>query len=397
MSKKLLSILALLLMAVTGAQADTEANGGTTTISSDRTDDYIYLYNGTLVINQDVTFTCNNAYFKIGGDFSTVELHGTLTGNVSSSNWTSGVINVYLSDGAKYTVTGQNPPNESDLRYYGYDADTDGNGTVAVKNGSTDVTSTSVGYKTTTYTFTANPSSGYKFKNWTKGAGGEVLGTDASINVTCEQNGTYQVYANFEEDGPSAVNLTANSDGETTPSYWATYYNSMTSFTADANTTVYKGAVSGGNLQLTAVADIPKGNAVVLKSSSATITLTPAATTTADFTGNELKGGTTVASGNDAYTLSRGSAGTGTLGFYKFNGASLDGSKAHLELPTGWTPSPARNFIGFGDDNTTAIEAPAAKSDVEDGKIYDLTGRRIEGQPTKKGIYVKNGQKIIVK
>ncbi|MBQ9704664.1 MAG: Ig domain-containing protein [Paludibacteraceae bacterium] len=85
------------------------------------------------------------------------------------------------------------------LVYYGYDAATDGNGTVSVKNGSTDVTSTSKGYKTTTYTFTATPSDGYKFKNWTKGAGGEVLGTDASINVTCEQNGQYQVYANFEE------------------------------------------------------------------------------------------------------------------------------------------------------------------------------------------------------
>ncbi|MBQ9187612.1 MAG: FIVAR domain-containing protein, partial [Prevotella sp.] len=58
--------------------------------------------------------------------------------------------------------------------------------------------------------FTASPNSGYKFKNWTKGAGGEVLGTDASINVTCEQNGQYQVYANFEEGAPAATlyNLT---------------------------------------------------------------------------------------------------------------------------------------------------------------------------------------------
>ena len=94
------------------------------------------------------------------------------------------------------------------LVYYGYDAATDGNGTVSVKNGSTNVTSASMGYKTTTYTFTATPSDGYKFKNWTKGAGGEVLGTDASINVTCEQNGQYQVYANFESD-KTAQTITA--------------------------------------------------------------------------------------------------------------------------------------------------------------------------------------------
>lgn len=114
------------------------------------------------------------------------------------------------------------------------------------------------------------------------------------------------------------------------------------------------------------------------------------------MTGNVLLGGTTVTSGYDAYTLSRGSAGTGTVGFYKFNGASLDGSKAHLEILSS-SPAPARGFIGFGDDGTTAIEAPSATVIVEDGEIYDLTGRRIEGQPTRKGIYVKNGQKYIVK
>ena len=194
---------------------------------------------------------------------------------------------------------------------------------------------------------------------------------------------------------PATVNITANSDGEA--SYWATYYNGTTSFTADANTTVYKAAMNGtSSLMLTEVADIPAGNAVILKSSSATITLTPAASTTADLSDNVLLGGTSVTAGYDAYTLSRGSAGTGTVGFYKFNGASLDGSKAHLEISSS-SPAPARGFFGFGDDNTTAIEAPTATIIVEDGEIYDLMGRRIEGQPTRKGIYVKNGQKFIVK
>ena len=192
-----------------------------------------------------------------------------------------------------------------------------------------------------------------------------------------------------------SVAVTGNSDGAATPSYWATYYNGTTSYTADANTTVYKAAMNGtSSLTLTEVADIPAGNAVILKSSSVSITLTPAASTTADLSDNVLKGGTTVTSGYDAYTLSRGSEGTGTVGFYKFNGASLDGSKAHLEIAQS---AGARGFIGFGDDGTTAIEAPTATIIVEDGEIYDLTGRRIEGQPTRKGIYVKNGQKFIVK
>ena len=175
------------------------------TLSSDMTCTDLSVYNNaTLTINKGITLTLNiNNFFDLF-DSSKIELHGELAGSVSGEENTWGwdsYINVYLSDGAKYTVTGLScEDGDNYLRYYGYDAATDGNGTVGVKNGDTAVTSESIGYKTTTYTYTATPASGYKFKNWTKGAGGEVIGTDASIDVTCEQNGQYQVYANFEED-----------------------------------------------------------------------------------------------------------------------------------------------------------------------------------------------------
>ena len=172
------------------------------TVSSDMTCTKFNVFDSsTLTINQGVTVTLNNPGRNfVFHDNSKIELHGTLAGSAGSDGrWTRSYINVYLSDGAKYTVTGLTcRSGDNYLVYYGYDAATDGNGTVSVKNGTTDVTSTSKGYKTTSYTFTATPSDGYKFVNWTKGAGGEVLGTDASINVTCEQNGQYQVYANFE-------------------------------------------------------------------------------------------------------------------------------------------------------------------------------------------------------
>lgn len=193
----------------------------------------------------------------------------------------------------------------------------------------------------------------------------------------------------FEE-----TSVTAN-PGAVAGEYWSTFYNASATqgYTADASTTVYKAALNGtSSVTLTEVAgrEIPAGQAVILKSSAASITLTPA-TTTADMSGNVLKGGTTVTDGNDAYTLSRGSAGTGPVGFYKFSG-SLDGSKAHLEIPT----SAARSFIGFGDDNTTAIELPALADD-EAAEWYSLDGRRLSGRPAHKGIYVRNGQKIIIK
>ena len=157
-----------------------------------------------LIIDQGVTLKLDilGRGFTFMGN-SRIEVRGTLAGSAGFGPvWRDrSYINVYLSDGAKYTVPGLScGDGDNYLVYYGYDAATDGNGTVSVKNGSTNVNSASKGYKTTTYTFTAMPNDGYKFKNWTKGAGGEVLGTDASINVTCEQNGQYQVYANFESD-----------------------------------------------------------------------------------------------------------------------------------------------------------------------------------------------------
>ena len=219
MKRKVLLKLALLAAAFfTGLSANAQsihANGGQSqTISSDQTCTMFSVFDGsTLTVNQGVTLTLNisNGHSFRLFDNSTLQLHGTLAGSVASdARWMGNTyINVYLSDGAKYTVTGLScMDGDNYLRYYGYDAATDGNGTVSVKNGTTDVTSTSTGYKTTTYTFTATPASGYRFVNWTKGAGGEVLGTDASINVTCEQNGTYQVYANFEADAPAGTALT---------------------------------------------------------------------------------------------------------------------------------------------------------------------------------------------
>ena len=173
------------------------------TVKNDMTCTMLLVYkNSTLIINQGVTLTLDNPDFSLM-DHSEIILFGTLAGRADSGvEWKDrSYILVYLSDGAKYTVTGVScGDGDNHLVYIGYDAATDGNGTVSVKHGSTNVTSASMGYRTTTYTFTATPSDGYKFKNWTKGAGGEVLGTDASINVTCEQNGHYQVYANFESD-----------------------------------------------------------------------------------------------------------------------------------------------------------------------------------------------------
>ena len=198
----------------------------------------------------------------------------------------------------------------------------------------------------------------------------------------------------IEVYGYVTVDVTANEGA--TGEYWATYYNGTESYTADANTTVYQAAVNGTKTGVTLMEvsgrEIPAGNAVILKSTAASITLTPA-TTSATLSGNELQGvdAATTAPSN-AYCLSKET--TRGVGFYTFTG-NIPAHRAYLVVAGG--PSSARGFLGFGDDdNTTGISLPEAVVVEDNGAIYDLSGRRVTGQP-QKGIYVKNGKKFVIK
>ena len=126
----------------------------------------------------------------------------------------------------------------------------------------------------------------------------------------------------IEVYGYAPFNLTANL-GNVAGEYWATYYNSAQGYRADENTTVYQAAVNSAKtgVTLTEVAgrEIPAGKAVILKSTAASITLTPASTT-ATLSGNELQGAdadlTTPA---NAYCLSKETTGSARgVGFYTY-------------------------------------------------------------------------------
>jgi len=182
------------------------------------------------------------------------------------------------------------------------------------------------------------------------------------------------------------VKVTANEG--TTGEYWATCYNSKTTFTAGDNTTVFQAALSGDQLTLTEVPnrEIPAGKAVILKSSAPTIILTPA-TTTQTLDGNQLQGTTaemTGAAGN-IYVLNKGTNG---VGFYKLRASGTIGAnKAYLQTTSG-----AREFFLF--DEATGIEMPTAEDVNADAVFYDLQGRRVQN-PTK-GLYIVNGKKVFI-
>ena len=415
MKQKLLSILALLLMAVTGAWADDtytvqfKANGKTKTVEN------VVLPHQFLCNFSDENGELDQIIrelYGLSGGYCNGDLHSSGNKNVTCG---SSDMDDYITISAPFegtaTVTGwynssTNIKYSLEISIPGYVAPTVNVTGVSLSETTASMT---VGGDALTLTATVAPvNATNKTVTWT--TSDASVATVADGVVTAVGAGTATITATATNGTPddtsddkaatctvtvSNPTVTANSDGAATPSYWSTYYNATKSFTADENTTVYKAALNGtSSVTLTEVAgrELAAGQAVILKSTTGTITLTPAATTSSDFTGNDLKGGTTVTSGNVAYTLSRGSDNSGAVGFYKFSG-SLDGSKAHLEISTS---AGTRSFIGFGDDNTTGIELPALAED-EAAEWYSLDGRRLSGKPARKGIYVKDGQKYIIK
>ena len=188
--------------------------------------------------------------------------------------------------------------------------------------------------------------------------------------------------------------IVANPDGN--GNYWATYYNSNKSYTADVNTTIYKGAKSGNKVLLTTVDDIPAGNAVILKSTESPVTLTLTTTTSGDFTGNDLEGfdhDYDASQTNYTYCLSKGDNG---VGFYKYSGI-IPAHRAFLKIIHS-SNAPVRKFYEFSEDNGEVTGIDSLTSDpipLTSDNWYDLQGRKVD-EPTK-GMYIVNGKIVIIK
>ena len=94
-------------------------------------------------------------------------------------------------------------------------------------------------------------------------------------------------------------------------------------------------------------------------------------------------------------------ASTATTNSYAFNGKQFVWVKGAMEVGANkcWlevSHAAARTLsIGFG-DNTTGI-ANTNLTDFTNGEFYDLNGRKLQNVPTKKGVYIQNGKKVVVK
>ena len=100
--------------------------------------------------------------------------------------------------------------------------------------------------------------------------------------------------------------------------------------------------------------------------------------------------GTTIAASTEGQT---NYAFNGKAFVFVKNAIEVGPNKAWLSVNTG--ESSARITLVF-DDETTKI-ANTNITNITNGNWYDLNGRKLNGMPTKKGVYLFNGRKVVVK
>lgn len=151
-----------------------------------------------------------------------------------------------------------------------------------------------------------------------------------------------------------------------------------------------------GVLTMTRVYDVPAGTGIVLVGSAGSYDV-PYSTSHSIYA-NLLKGVTEdtfisqTSDGYSNYILSNGSHG---LGFYLVSGSGLLAKgKAYLRIPTQSQSAPAMFSLDF-DDGMTGINSTKGQQ-REQQEWYDLQGRRITN-PTKPGLYIKNGKKVSIR
>ncbi len=209
--------------------------------------------------------------------------------------------------------------------------------------------------------------------------------TKTDVNVT------------FVSDDKTVLSTTQVAEGSFA-GYWTTYYSSVSNMQAPEGVKVYKGSLKDNRLILKEISDriINASEAVILKNSTeGSIELTTPVSASADsYDDNMLEGvdmatSTSIYADKTIYTLAKPNE---KLGLYSFTGTTLAANKAFLTLDTS-AGAPSITFC-FDTEETTGIEK-VERGETRDGIFYDLQGRRMT-QPTK-GLYIKDGKKIMVK
>ena len=153
--------------------------------------------------------------------------------------------------------------------------------------------------------------------------------------------------------------------------------------------TAYAAKYSGGNIVLTPVTEVPAGAGVIIEAAKGTykVPVIESASEIDAINGLQVSNGSVEGDGS-IYALGKKDD---KVGFMKVkSGVAVPAGKAYIVIAGG----SAREFIGFGENETTGIEAVQQNAKA-DNQYFNLAGQRV-AQPTK-GLYIVNGKKVIIK
>lgn len=190
----------------------------------------------------------------------------------------------------------------------------------------------------------------------------------------------------------------------TSPEGYATFFDSQSAYTLPEGLTAQTvTSLTNGKLTYKTLTDgiVPKNTAVILSSDTGNeVYALTASDADATYTGTNLLHGsdeatmTTADNNSYFYKLTYAAKGSNYEGLFGWfwgaaNGGAfkIGGHKAWLAVPVS---AGARYFINNETDGIIAIENISTNNDV----VFDLQGRRMNTM-LKKGLYIKNGKKIV--
>ena len=193
--------------------------------------------------------------------------------------------------------------------------------------------------------------------------------------ATITLNGNPYMHAsalnNIANNATVTMNLTATV--EESGEYWLTFYNENHSFQVPTTgTQIFKAAPRGSNLLLTELsADrvVTKNNAVILKSATASISLTRTTASSSNYTGNGLQGVKATAGATSDGTFYALNSDTQGVGFYPVaSGTKVALGNAYVtsDSSSDFLAFVIANDVTFADGLTdwTATPAPAAEGET---------------------------------
>ena len=148
-------------------------------------------------------------------------------------------------------------------------------------------------------------------------------------------------------------------------------------------------------ITLKRISVVPANTPVVLKGEpNTTYVIKTTATAATSPKENLLRGSATESielEANTAYILADGK-------FQKNNAGTLPAGKAYLPADAVSASAQLLTIVFDDNGNTTAIKDVRGKTEnVRSQEWYDLSGRKLNGMPTQKGIYIINGKKVVIK